>query len=356
MSYVLLSDIHFNSWSAFSTTNEKGINSRLVIIIKELIRAAKEQSAKSAKDDGTGDRVMIIAGDVFHVRGKLEPSVLNPVIDTFKHITTTMGFQVYILAGNHDLENDVCTEVSSAITALRMPGVHIVNNPKYFPEIDVVMIPWRKSLSDLRADIENANQFKNADLVIHAPLNGVIQGMPENGLTPVELMKYDFNRVFCGHYHNHKNFDNRVFSIGATTQQTWGDVGSKAGFLLVSENLVEFRASHAPKFIDIDDDNYKDAPLICEGNYVRVKVRKTSSEDVEGARSELMDFGALNVVVTQINDSIVAERRDGSVKTTGVTIEQTIADFVVAKELAPCGEGALVNLCIDILESVEVVE
>lgn len=349
--YVLLSDIHFHNFSSFSTVNERGINSRLAITIKEVIRAAMEQS--KAKEC---DKNMIIAGDLFHVRGSLEPSVLNPVLDMFRMLTEKMGFEVYILAGNHDLEGKHCSRVSSAITAIELPGIHVVNEPCYFKEIEVAMIPWFESLDELRIEIGKMRErcgIADVDLIIHAPVNGVIEGLPDRGLSSNELAEFRFFRVFSGHYHNHVDFGNNVYSIGATTHQTWSDVGSKAGFLLVDNSSVTYRASHAPKFVDINENNVEEAQLLVDGNYVRIKVDSGSMSDIESIREELMGYGALGVIVNAINSGLKVERREVSTASSGITLEESIVNFIESKDLQPDHRPELNGLCLDILNSTE---
>ena len=94
--YGLCADLHLHGWSAFSDTTEHGTNSRLEILLSELLRCATEVIKN-------GGDTMIVAGDVFHVRGSIAPLVLNPVKDCFKGIIG-MGVKVILLAGNHDAE------------------------------------------------------------------------------------------------------------------------------------------------------------------------------------------------------------------------------------------------------------
>ena len=61
MKYLLMSDLHFHNWSAFSTTNGNGVNSRLQIIMHEILRAIDVHEARG------GDKVLVVAGDVFHL-------------------------------------------------------------------------------------------------------------------------------------------------------------------------------------------------------------------------------------------------------------------------------------------------
>src|SRR3569833_2574261 len=104
--YGVMSDTHNHGWSAFATVLPSGVNSRLQIILDETWRCAQE--IKKAGGD-----TLYHGGDLFHVRGSIAPSVLNPTTDCYRAIIED-GIQVVIDAGNHDLEGKEAARVSSA--------------------------------------------------------------------------------------------------------------------------------------------------------------------------------------------------------------------------------------------------
>src|SRR5471030_1191680 len=106
--YGLISDSHNHPWSQFAETTSLGVNTRLQIILDETYRAAQTLKA-------VGGKTLIHAGDLFHVRGKIAPSVLNPTKDLYKRLVDE-GFDIIILAGNHDLEGKESTRTGSAVT------------------------------------------------------------------------------------------------------------------------------------------------------------------------------------------------------------------------------------------------
>lgn len=351
--YGLIADVHLHNWSQFATTNEDGVNSRLRIILNEIERAA------DAVIEAEGDK-LVIAGDLFHVRGSVAPSVLNPAFDTFKKIIER-GITVYAIPGNHDLEGKESDRVSNAIEALSTlhrfyvanePNMVVLGSGKAFSQ--VVLMPWFSSVSKLMETIEEIEREalarESCDLIIHAPVNGVIMGIPDHGLSAGELAKLGFKRVFAGHYHNHVDFGNGVYSIGATTHQTWSDVGSKAGFLLVYPDRVEYRASHAPKFIDITaETKEEELPLIVDGNYCRVKLTDVTESEARTIREGLLEMGALGVVLHVAKTKTVTTRTGATVKT-GASLEQSVTEFVKEKKFD--NEAAVMKACQDILAEV----
>ncbi|HEU4635895.1 MAG TPA: metallophosphoesterase, partial [Edaphobacter sp.] len=132
--YAVVSDSHNHNWNAFSTVLPNGVNDRLQMILDETERAADELLA-------IGGKRMVHAGDLFHVRGQLAPSVLNPTLDCYRRILAK-GVEVVINAGNHDLEGREADRVSSAITALEGIGCEIVNEPLVDSTANMVIVPW----------------------------------------------------------------------------------------------------------------------------------------------------------------------------------------------------------------------
>jgi DNA repair exonuclease SbcCD nuclease subunit len=289
--YLLVSDLHLHAWSSFATYNEEGTNGRLKDIVRELRRAVFE-----LKNAG-GDEV-VIAGDLFHVRGQLDPEVFNYVHDAFLDLVTHEDVTFFAIPGNHDLKGKETTRLGNAFQSLNaLLGFVVITEPTLLTleAGSVIVAPWMSSLDKLREEIKGWSGKPKCDLVIHAGINGVISGMPDHALEASEVADWGFNRVFAGHYHNHKRFcKDSVVSIGALTHQTWSDVGTKAGFMLVYPDHFEHRESNAPSFVEINEDTAEDElPLIVEGNYVRVRGAKMSDKDINAMRGEVLDLGAL---------------------------------------------------------------
>lgn len=342
--YGLMADVHLHGWSAFSSVESDGANSRLAALLHEVIRC-RDEVRKAGGD------TIVIAGDLFHVRGSIAPSVLNPTLDTFSSLINS-GIKIVILAGNHDLEGKEANRIGSAITSLEGVGCKVVNSFEHGLSVmeRVVMIPWTQNLTDLKARIEEARDADSrpseVDLILHAPVDGVIAGLPDHGLTPEWLAKLGFRRVFSGHYHNHKAFDGGVYSIGALAHHTWSDVSSKAGFLLVGDDVKWFK-SHAPEFVEITaETDPSEIPLLVDGNYVRAKINSTKTQDVEELRAYLTDSGAKGVVILAQKEAGAAPRSGSTVKA-GASLEVSVADFIKTQSYA--NAEALQVLCQEIL-------
>jgi DNA repair exonuclease SbcCD nuclease subunit len=314
--YALVADVHAHNWSQFSKINAGKRNSRLDAILDELLRAA--QVLKAA-----GGTVMRVAGDLFHVRGSLTPSVMNPTFDCFRQIAA-MGIDIEIIPGNHDLEDSETTEIGNAMQQLLLvEGCHVITKTEATDDGEAVMVPWIEDLDDLRAVCaQHADPAR--DLIIHAPLNGVIKGIPDHGLDPDELAQLGYRRVFVGHYHNHKEFTGGVYSIGATTHQTWSDPGTAAGFLLVYPDRVEHHETAAPKFVNIDA--VTDITPRVKGHYCRLRFKDATEDDLKKARAALDVAGAAGVVDHSTRKREIT--RGGVSTPTNVTLEVSVANYV----------------------------
>ena len=345
--YALLSDLHFFNWSSFSSVNEEGVNTRLQLIIDEVYRA-KEELVKAGGD------TMILAGDIFHTRGSITPEVLNPVLRLFDDLTSDIN--VYAIAGNHDLSSKDAQWLTNSASALETVGVKMAMPELYPTELDVILISWKSSVDDLKKTLEHhaiSDTKESWDVIIHAPVDGVISGLPDHGLTADYLASLGFKRVFSGHYHDHKDFGNGVYSIGATTHQTWSDVDKKAGFLLVYPDKVKRFASHAPQFVDIYGDMTEEELTICDGNYCRVRIGKATPATINEVRDEILGLGALGVVVQAVKETSVEERETGTALGKSTSLEQSVADYIAEKFSK---NNDLAVLCSEILTKVESVD
>jgi DNA repair exonuclease SbcCD nuclease subunit len=344
--YGILSDLHLHPWNAFakavaSTLVGAGelMNDRLSGLLGEVNRCANEVEA-------AGGKTIYITGDLFHVRGSVAPSVLNPTLDVFKALIKR-GFVIRVLPGNHDLEGKHSTRVGSAVTALESVGVEVIHTATHFPEHNVVMIPWIEDIETLKkvATEMLEKSFDSAPstpvwatLMIHAPIDGVIPGLPDHGLSPEEAAELGYGRVFSGHYHAHKVFavndvPDSVISVGAIAHHTWNDVNTKAGFLIISDAGVDWRASQRPSFVDIDGSMDKgEAELLADGNYVRLKTNKATAKQVEELREWMLGAGAAGVVIQHIKEATSARATTATVKT-GASLETSVGEYIASQSL-----------------------
>lgn len=344
MKYAVASDIHCHNWSMFSHTNSDGINSRLAATLTELKRAAAGVVL-------AGGDTLVIAGDIFHTRGSIDPEVLNPVRDAIREILET-GVSIYAIPGNHDLKSKDTNELSSAIQNISQSTIDGAVF-KVFNTVGAQMtsgallgfVPWRWTQEALLEDLAELAKHPLAaqmDVFIHAGIDGVLSGMPAGGLTDAMLAAFGFRHVFAGHYHNHHDFGNGVVSIGASTHQNWGDVGTRAGFLLVDGDTgaVEFYDTKAPKFTDISSLDDMEMELECRGNFVRFRGSAMTQDQINELRDQFKAWGALGVSI-EVPRAVVAART--TAPATGLSLEQSVEKFITEADPHPTLPAAVIQ-------------
>lgn len=354
--YGVISDVHVHQWSQFSRILPSGVNSRLQDILDAFEMAAKHVL------NSDGD-TLYITGDLFHVRGSVSPKVLNPTKDAIAK-QTGKGLKVVVLTGNHDLESRDSESLSNACEALSpIDGVTIVSQPRIFHDDCVVMIPWYDNLEDVRKHINAAieeiedlgDSASSYTLMIHAPVNGVLIGIPDHGFYAKELARFGFKRVFSGHYHDHKQFDDEVYSVGALTHQTWSDVKTLAGHIIVDDTGVHHFQNNSPKFKDFDlawDDDT--AAENCKGSFIRVRLGEADNDDINMIRDHIIGLGAIgcNVDAIPVPKGTATARPIGAPAPTAPTVRQSIAEWIKANA-APSTQTEVEKLCMDIIAEAE---
>lgn len=335
MIYGVVSDLHANNWSVFSSTNSDGVNSRLRIILNELLRAADEILA-------AGGKTMIVAGDILHTRGSIDPEVLNPVRDTFKLILAK-GIDVHAIPGNHDLKSKDSSELSSAIQNLAeisLEGTQFrVYNEPTIVAIDgqnFGFVPWRHTRAELLADLALMAAHPQAstfDVFIHAGIDGVLSGMPAHGLTAEVLAEFGFRNVFAGHYHHHYAFGNGIYSIGASTHQVWGDVNTKAGFLIVDDGTVTWNDTMAPKFVDLSAMDELEMEAECLNSYVRFRGPAMPQSAITELRNQFKSWGALGTSIEVPKAAAATRAPVGPAKTR--TLAESVESYVTGSKTIP---------------------
>lgn len=247
--FAVCADLHFNHWNDFNEYYEDGNSERLAQDTKAFWDFATDAYSQGCRD-------LVVAGDIFDKRAKVLPSVMNDV--GFKLLCLAEehpDYNIYLLVGNHDLENDVSKKRTSATTFLSYlaPNIYSLHEPT--PVNDFLFVPWMSN-SDVYKCLNGSFKQKQRVAFIHAPING-ISGMPGGiGLDPVKLSKLGYAHIFAGHYHMRQEVVPGVQSIGALTQHGPGDAGKEVGGIIVTQYddgsiEKEFWDSNAPRFVNI---------------------------------------------------------------------------------------------------------
>ncbi|MDC9581919.1 metallophosphoesterase [Xenorhabdus sp. PR6a] len=353
--YGLISDTHYHVWDAFASTAHDGMNSRLKIQLdatREAVISAKEAGAKA----------LFHGGDVFHVRGSIAPTVLHFTSELYDWIINTLGLDVYILAGNHDLETNDSVFSANASASFAKIGAKIVcSKTSQTFDIDGVkvhMISWYNDHKELLNTVKELAKTLDStvpnDLIIHTSINKAIPGMPDVGMEAEEFEGLGFRYVLSGHYHNHKEVIPGVISIGALTHQNWGDIGTTAGYMLINaDGSYSQYSTQAPIFLELDGDMEESA---IKGNYVRI--RAVIKDDEEGKKIEKMVklLGASGVTRNFTMESALVGATTATAGTAKIdSLKESVGNYCIlmGKSDTSIDVTKLTAICDDVLSQAE---
>ena len=345
--YGVNSDQHAHNWNAFSSEDEHGRNNRLMGIIAELKACCDRTLA-------AGSKVVVLCGDLFHTRGSVDPDVFNPIREFFE-AKTAEGFEFYVIAGNHDLQSADSNALHSAVAMLAsIEGFHVFHETVIMERLGFVMVPWHKKSKEYVAEIERVtailgDKVKEYTMFCHIGIDGTLTGMPAHNVSPEWAAGLGYKRFFSGHYHNHRDFGGGVYSVGALTHQTWGDVRTRAGFIVVNGDDVQFFGSKQPQFVDITSDMEEhEAALLPDGNYVRVKLGTASKKSVAEIRSLLQKQGAKGISISFVPET-AATKREGVTAKSIASLDSSVSVYCAEKKVS---DGAAA-MCAAIMKEVQ---
>lgn len=325
MRIVAFSDLHIHTHRFGAGVDPAtGRHSRLQDCLNVL-----DVTAQACFDHDAAARVF--CGDLFHVRGQIRPSWLNPALDHFRRFHGSHAYWDIMIPGNHDMEHRADGE--HALEALKpIAGVKVFEGFGYDvleinrPAGEILGIGWVQYAPDVKELKRRVDQVaamkrtwagpkpKHTLMMIHHGVDGVMPGIPDMGFTASCLPTDDFDVVLCGDYHNHKQLAPNAWMIGAPLHHTFGDAGQKRGYMVIdfekrTAELVEVPG--VPKFVTIDVKGGSTILLSSQeigGNFVRVRCDDEAQLDT--LAKQITDMGAKAVQAELVRDMVTAARSD----------------------------------------------
>lgn len=320
MKLVLFSDLHVrNHKFGASIDAATGRNSRLQDCLSVL-----DITAEAAMRIGASARLFV--GDMFDERGKIRPSIFNPVFDHYS--TLDHGFQDFIVVGNHDMEHRV--DGQSSVHGLLSSRTSILSGYGFEyrhlhgdETLAIAHVSYDPDVASLRRKVDDLakasydtprSAAETRIMLIHHGVDGVIEGIPDAGFNPSHLPVDDFDFIFCGDYHTHKEIiPGKAWMIGAPLQHNFGDAGQKRGYMTVDTETrkVEFvEITSVPQFCTWDVIGGK-AELVTASDKIAGNFFRVRSDDESGLKkieAELVSAGALAVRCEPVREGGVAKR------------------------------------------------
>lgn len=300
MRILVTADWHFHPFKAFSRIGEDGVNSRLADIAR-----AWGWCLEQAKNEGC--EVMCVAGDLFHVRGQLKPSVVNVVLKCISDTVDRYGMPLVMVPGNHDME-DFRGGPTAVDVFGGMPRVYVLRDRTI--EINGVKflgIQYRQDVNEflrVARELREEHDLQPGRSVVlcHQGLDDVAEaGMPATGLYANKLRDI-FGAdvpVFSGHYHNPWR-RGEVVQVGAPIQHSFSSEGRRSGCWMYDTKKGSWHIANvfSPRFVTLTKGKIEAA--WGEGDFIRIIAPDKKEADL--AADFVLKRGAGGVTVQVVKD------------------------------------------------------
>lgn len=312
---LVFTDLHVHKHKFGGVVTEEGKHTRLMDCVSVLDQTYQHMLSSNIS-------YRFFCGDMFHVRGKLAPSILNPVIEHFSRVHEEKAFKDFLLVGNHDMEHR--TDGEHAMKALgELRGVHVLEDHGYrvvssFDMFGLGWVAYEPDVKRLKEKVQAVAAMRREDgqehlpqiFLIHHGVDGAMPSIPNMGFAPKDLPHDDFDLIFCGDYHTHKELiPNKAWMVGSPLQHNFGDAGQRRGWMTfdTSPSKTLFHENvRAPFFVNWQDGGVK--PTVFKGNFARVRAEDEARlREMEGIA---LEAGALAVQAELIRDMSAIDRAE----------------------------------------------
>ena len=246
-------------------------------------------------------------GDFFDNRKSQNTKTTNTAL---KIADILKDFEVYIVAGNHDMYYKNQPKPNSLQIFKKHKNIIIVDEKYYQVNEYDQLVPW------------GCNEFFDNDKFVfgHFDISGFYMNdnyKSRNGMN-ANILK-QFEKVYSGHFHTPSDHGNIKY-IGSPFQQNFNDADSTRGYYLMDNDgqseFIEFTSY--PKFVKITPLEMNDIPEhIIPGNIVRLTFNedygtKRNTEIIDDclAYKPLQLNTSFNVVLVDESTDIVMEDPD----------------------------------------------
>lgn len=249
MKIAVTADVHAHIYREFNKTTDLTGSSRLDQVVNVLRQIKKECLQRGIKH-------LAIAGDLFHVRGKVATVVFNSIYDEIKTFYED-GIEVLMIPGNHD-DNDNSDLPKHSLHAFKdIEGVKVVDTLSVveFGGQKIACCRYSKN-TKMIVDFINSIEDEDVTLLGHLGLSGAFVGKGsypmQDAFRPSDLRPGFFKFIALGHFHKMQYIEgrNNFFYTGSPLQHSFNDEGAECGFHILDYDTdsSEFIPLDSPKF------------------------------------------------------------------------------------------------------------
>jgi DNA repair exonuclease SbcCD nuclease subunit len=199
---------------------------------------------------------IFLGGDIFTSRQKQSLQVLK-VFENFLGLALLNKVDVYGIPGNHD-KVDYFSEESWLHLFQFHPAFNLITDCEALEVGDTVFnfIPYfDESIYDKYLDmavrnVDDRGKAKFEYLMTHIAIDGVKNNDGGDAEGGIGINKFKvFNNVFVGHYHNHQEFKNIIYT-GSTHPANFGEENEHKGiYVFYADGSFEFEALQFRKYV-----------------------------------------------------------------------------------------------------------
>jgi len=250
---IAISDLHLYDWPQFNEDDK-----RMKVANNFLIQVTSLSEINNIP--------ILFPGDLYHTPKGIDNKTYNFYNPLFRKLDEENKVHIYGISGNHDLSErntkehrspslflGACKAFSNLFKSVEFSRIEI-------NRINIIGIPYIFHNIGFAELVEEAKEYIREGfpniLLIHCDLWGAkdpsghevntVENIPRN------LGKFfkGFDLVLAGHIHQYAElWDKKVYMVGAPYQQRKSDMGYKAGYLLIYDDLsIEFVKSNTPEF------------------------------------------------------------------------------------------------------------
>lgn len=248
---------------------------------------------------------IILSGDVFHDRQKIEILTYQRVFEIFKKYLEGTNRKVYLLLGNHDLWHLQKWDISSIFPLTGIPNVQVIDKPCTI-DIDGFPISFLPFTTDPLSELSKIkNTHKPRVLFSHLAINGAIMNTMHGVRSNVSvehdsgMMKLDTNIfqswdfVFLGHYHAAQKLDFNVEYIGSPLQLSFGEAFQHKNIIVFDTDTLHkeyVRNTFSPQHFIIPKKDIEKYEI--KNNFIQVMVNESiPASDIIELRNDLVKQG-----------------------------------------------------------------
>lgn len=202
---------------------------------------------------------IFILGDFFDNRQFINIKTLEVAFEIAEILS---DFEVYIIAGNHDIHfRNTATPNSLTIFKEGYQHITIIDEEPLQVE-DITLIPW---LFDNLKSINTPHIFGHFDICAFK-MNECME-CEEGRYTARDFKK--FTSVLSGHFHMPSTKGNITY-LGSPYQMDFGDAGSQRGYYIFEDGNLEFvEFKEYPHYVLLYTNNLITSEMV-EGNIVKI--------------------------------------------------------------------------------------